>query len=175
MSFSSLSASHPPRLPPQKKPNPTWLWPARWSCPRETVGPPCHFSPTASCCRPPAPSPPATRKKVLQAVGNGSCLPLASCFPCNLIGRQAHQNKDGLAAQAGTSLRRILRQERRSEWRWGWRGVGKGREAEWLEGAEERGGGLGGRQCEWPPGWMDGLTDGQTELNGSDCVQQLQD
>lgn len=56
----------------------------------------------------------------------------------------------------------------------GWRGVGTGREAEWLEGGEGRGR-LGGRQCEWPPGWMDGLTDGQTELNGSDCVQQLQD
>lgn len=108
---------------------------------------------------PPAPT---DAQKVPRAVGNGSCLPLASCFPCNLIGRQAHQNKDGLAALAGTSLRRILRQERRSEWR----GVGKGREAEWLE----SGGGRRGRGvvngC--LGGWMDGLSD--PELNGYDCV-----
>lgn len=82
MSFISLSAPHPPRLPPQKKPDPTWLWPARWSCPRETVGPPCHFSPTASCCRPPAPSPPchtqestASRRK-RQLPAPGKLLPL---------------------------------------------------------------------------------------------------
>lgn len=44
-----------------------------WSCPREaTAGPPCHFSPTASCCR--------TPQKVPWAGGNSSCLPLASCF-----------------------------------------------------------------------------------------------
>lgn len=56
----------------------------------------------------------------------------------------------------------------------GGEGSGRGEKPSgWREG---RGGGrLGGRHCEWPPGWMDGLTDGQTELNGSDCVQQLQD
>lgn len=44
-----------------------------WSCPREAAaGPPCHFSPTASCCR--------TPQKVPWAGGNSSCLPLASCF-----------------------------------------------------------------------------------------------
>lgn len=44
-----------------------------WSCLREAAaGPPCHFSPTASCCR--------TPQKVPWAGGNSSCLPLASCF-----------------------------------------------------------------------------------------------
>lgn len=119
--------------------------------------------------------PPQTYKKVLQAVGNGSCLPLASCFPCNLIGRQAHQNKDGLAALAGTSLRRILRQERRSEWRGGREG-----ERSWVAG--ERCGGEEGRvyggHCEWLPGWMDGQTVGWTEHRAEWIrlrTQQLQD
>lgn len=104
--------------------------------------------------------PPHTQQKVLRDEGNGSCLPLASCFPCNLIGRQAHQNSDGRAALAGTSPRRILRQERRSEWK----GVGKGREAEWLQ--------RGGRQRERLSGWMDGQTVGWTdsELSGYDCL-----
>lgn len=48
-------------------------------------------------------------------------------------------------------------------------GEGSGRGEKPSGWRELRGGGrLGGRQCEWPPGWMDGLTDGQTELNGSD-------
>lgn len=81
---------------------------------RHATSPPRH--PAVDPRPPPAP---ADLQKLLQAVGNGSCLPLASCFPCNLIGRQAHQNEDGLAGLAGASLRRILRQERRSERRGG--------------------------------------------------------
>lgn len=64
----------------QQRPDPTWPWPARWSCLREAAGPPSHFSPTASCCSPP---------KLLRAGGNSSCLLLASCF---LVISSAHKH-----------------------------------------------------------------------------------
>lgn len=96
----------------------------QWFCRRAAAWPHSHFSPTASCCRPPQTAG-SCRKQRLPAPGK--------LFPCNLFSRQTHKTKDSLGVLVGTSLHRILVQERRTARRRGvWEGeVPSGRIADW--------------------------------------------